>query len=47
MNNSSKPDSIIAKKSYAFALNIILLYKKSIEGKNMYYQNKCYDQVLQ
>ena len=40
MNNFKKPDSIIAKKAYAFALNIVTLYKQLIEEKKEYVLSK-------
>ena len=40
MNNFNKPDSIIAKKAYAFALNIVTLYKQLIEEKREYVLSK-------
>src|SRR5580765_2416353 len=40
MNNFNKTDSIIAKKAYAFALNIVTLYKQLIEEKKEYVLSK-------
>src|SRR5436190_16511320 len=40
MNNSNKTESIIAKKTYAFALNIVSLYKQLIEEKREYVLSK-------
>ena len=40
MINFKKPDSIIAKKAYAFALNIVTLYKQLIEEKKEYVLSK-------
>ena len=40
MNNFKKPDSIIAKKTYAFALNIVSVYKQLIDEKKEYVLSK-------
>src|SRR5258705_11877009 len=40
MNNASKSDSIIAKKAYSFALEIIKLYKHLITNKKEFVLSK-------
>jgi len=40
MTNTPKSDSIIAKKAYSFALEIIKLYKSLVSGKKEYVLSK-------